>query len=241
MRSIRARSCLGLGLGLVVLTAVAEVPRVRACSCVARTDEQYFQDADAVFEGHVLRLERRPDVLLVHLRVVRAWKGIDVEQVVVRTAPAGSICGLEVEPGRSYLVYADGAPGSLSASLCGGTRPIEHAGDALRQLGEGVVPVDPVAEDRAPPLVGEDRNASSGTSVASASSSSPSEPSTRTAPTRDTSSSPAQAVPSAAPPHGGSCATCTLGTRFAVGVVGPMVWLIPVVVLGRARRRQDRR
>ena len=139
-----------LGLALPGVPGPLGASRARACSCAARTPEQAFESASAVFEGQVTGIERSkagPDggapELLVTLRVVRAWKGVDHEQVTVLTAGDEAACGYRFQDGKSYLVYAPPGEPHLRVSLCSRTRPAAEAREEMDAMGVGVVPVRP--------------------------------------------------------------------------------------------------
>jgi hypothetical protein len=101
--------------------------------------------AEAVFTGTVVavhdtttgtsdvwRAERA-----VTLRVDRTWKGAESETVVVLTELGGGRCGVHLELGESYLVYADGGPGALlRTGTCGRTAELSRAAADIRALGE---------------------------------------------------------------------------------------------------------
>lgn len=136
-----------LALGAVLLAAMTAAP-AHACSCLAIDPPTAFAQADAVFEGRVLDIERNGAVMRVTMAVVQQWKGIDGERVVVQTPEQSAACGVAFEPDTSWLVYAQtDESGQLSASLCSRTTRIERAQEDLAALGAGVVPVDIGPED----------------------------------------------------------------------------------------------
>lgn len=114
----------------------------RACSCMQIDVPAAFAQADAVFEGRVLEIERSGGVLRATLSVVQHWKGIESERVLVQTAGDSAACGVAFQVATSWLVYAEREGEALRASLCSRTARIEDAQADLAQLGAGVVPVD---------------------------------------------------------------------------------------------------
>jgi hypothetical protein len=131
-------------IALLVLGGVhlANAAPALACDCAGTTDEEAFENADAVFVGELTRY-RPPvnprtsmDPAVYRFTVEGVYKGDVVADQAVGSAGDGASCGLEIrEPGR-YLVFASTetfdpetrAEGvDLYANLCGGTRPAAEA------------------------------------------------------------------------------------------------------------------
>ena len=83
-------------------------------------------------------------------RVEGAWKCLSKESGSVYGCGPEPSCAIELEEGRSYLVYArrTGGEGSLETNHCDATRPLVRAGADLRMLG----PSTPLADTGGPPL-----------------------------------------------------------------------------------------
>ena len=74
------------------------------------------EDAEAVFSGRVVRVKETSfedaqrgvpwDEIRVHVRVTERWKGVSPDTVVVRTSSQSSMCGVDMEEGDGYLIYA---------------------------------------------------------------------------------------------------------------------------------------
>jgi MYXO-CTERM domain-containing protein len=140
---------------LTALCAFAPA-RARACSCMQQSQRDAFEQAVAVFEGHVLEVKPsaiEPDVgnVTVRLKVVQAWKGTESEEVVLGTPANSAMCGYAFAAGQSYLVYASAAEGKLEVSLCSRTQPSAQAGEDMKALGLGATPVDPKADPHMAP------------------------------------------------------------------------------------------
>jgi hypothetical protein len=158
---------------VVALLALAPASIALACSCMRSTPAEALERSTAVFEGRVLEVtsfEERRDVTLeggclddacreslsettesvevtgfaVRFSVTRRWKGVDTEEVVVRTARDSAACGFAFEVGQDYLVYAsaEDEAGTLSTGLCDRTARVADASEDLEALGTGEVPVD---------------------------------------------------------------------------------------------------
>ena len=112
-----------------------------ACSCVDRTLEEKFDDADAVFVGKVVRVEiidegeHGVDIVratLTPLETVKGWVPREVEFV---TSNGCCYCAPWFDIAVTYLVFATGEGGELDTSLCaGGGRTDRHQED-LKALG----------------------------------------------------------------------------------------------------------
>ena len=137
-----------------------------ACSCDAGyTREQSFEDAQAVFVGHVVDIDHSRDFLSAwntreHLRVDFAvrelWKGVEENLVTVTTGTGRGDCGFTFEPRGTYLVYAhaDTVYGTeLIAGRCSRTISIEEAGDVIAALGPSdTTPIERVYEPGSAPV-----------------------------------------------------------------------------------------
>lgn len=136
----------GLIIGAALLTT--RETRVGACSCIGPTVAcESVWTSDAVFVATVLGFG--PDVettrsigtsittireRIVRLKVSEAFRGMENDQVEVRTS-SGS-CTYVFKPGGTYLVYAYRSPNgdALLVSYCSRTAPIEQAADDLAYL-----------------------------------------------------------------------------------------------------------
>lgn len=124
-----------------------------ACSCMQSSQEEAFESSSAVFEGRVLTVTQGPDAsgVRVRMRVVRAWKGVDSEEIEVTTPSDSAACGYNFTADASYLVYArrpEDVHDLAAVSLCSRTAPIdsESALADVSAMGAGVTPVDIVDE-----------------------------------------------------------------------------------------------
>jgi hypothetical protein len=137
----------GAAAALVVTAYGAEAV---ACSCAVRSPEEQLVQADLVFTGTVARAassvsESSPATLgaLVgwryELSVDRYFKG-ELGQTVSITMD--SLCEQEYEAGQPYLVFATlAADGTLTDSLCSGTRPLRAGNSGVPEfLGVGTAP-----------------------------------------------------------------------------------------------------
>ncbi|QRG66838.1 hypothetical protein [Brevibacillus choshinensis] len=127
----------------------------QACSCASPPDPLTARDrSNAVFTGTVLAVnevtdwsEFMPFTKPIHkqveviLEVQSIWKGITASQVRVITESDSASCGIDFQPGRSYLVYATFHEGSeLYTHLCTRTAEVANAGEDLHALGQGTPP-----------------------------------------------------------------------------------------------------
>lgn len=101
-----------------------------ACSCVQSSVADQVERADLVVSGVVEDRDEGPfkvirssgDPVTYTVAVDEVLKGESGPVTKVESAAEGASCGLEVEVGRSYVIFADaGTDGTYEANLCGGT------------------------------------------------------------------------------------------------------------------------
>jgi len=127
---------------------------VYACSCVANySQEQAFEDAEAVFVGRALDIGEHhntlrqlfsndvaPSYRTVEFHVTERWKGIEKNVVTVATGFGGGDCGFLFAEGETYLVYAHGGDfygQELATGICSRTEVLRHAEEDIVALGSG--------------------------------------------------------------------------------------------------------
>jgi hypothetical protein len=137
-------------LALFVAVSLLRPSDAHACSCLRQSPQEAYEQAVSVFEGHVLEISPAPATeasalpqLAVKMAVVRSWKGMEQEQVVLTTASDSAMCGFAFEVDQDYLVYAASGTSGLSVSLCSRTALVGAAGEDLQVLGMGATPVSP--------------------------------------------------------------------------------------------------
>ncbi|MDQ7773519.1 MAG: hypothetical protein RDU13_08335 [Elusimicrobiales bacterium] len=109
-------------LAALVLAGLAGSASACSCADLPTLEERFARDA-AIFIGEVTASEwvtKRERV--VTLRVLKAWKGVEGGTVTVTTGGFVAGCGVMFSEGQAFLVYASGAEGGLSTSVCSGTR-----------------------------------------------------------------------------------------------------------------------
>ena len=196
-----------------------------ACSCMPwKGPIPAMESSSAVFLGTVeAKAEVKGEFGNEHVYTVtveKRWKGEVEGQVEVRTADNSAACGIVMETGTRYLVFASGQPGQLSTGLCSYTKTeaqAKEAGDfdtlgAAR--GEAAEPVEPAGPDPMNAGGGED-------------------------PLEDEPADPRddrQTAATAAPPSTGKPRGCDVGG--AQGSSGVLA-LGLLVLVGAARRRRD--
>ena len=124
----------------LALTATAAYP----CSCEFWKPQKKLRKASAVFVGEVVEIgTNNTDRFLtvsIKFKVDRYWKGIKESQVtVISAAGICCTCGLRVEIGGKFLIYAfKFESGQLETSLCMSLRlDSEVAADEIKILGRG--------------------------------------------------------------------------------------------------------
>lgn len=118
----------------VAFFLVAPAPAAHACSCAMFSTGQQVEDADLVVRGTIVGTEDPEGSLATissarpvthEVAVTEVYKGDAAATIFVGSAAEGASCGIEVETGREYVLFAreeDGA--GLSAGFCDGTRPV---------------------------------------------------------------------------------------------------------------------
>lgn len=125
-------------LTFVGLSASAVYP----CVCAVVKPEKKLREAKTVFIGEVVEIWRNDNpewaTAAVKFKVERYWKGVKEEFITVVGAPAtAGACGLPVEMGEKYLIYAFKLDKDrLQTDFCA-SRRLELAKDDLAFLGKG--------------------------------------------------------------------------------------------------------
>lgn len=134
-------------LGLLAFIVLLPVS-ISACSCSPQLGTESVRERvvherdgyDAVFVGRVMERivpEVSLYVLQFRIRVESAWKGVNVNEVLISTGREGYICGYGFEVGASYLIYAKGTPKiGFQTNRCTRTAPVGALPDDRQYLGE---------------------------------------------------------------------------------------------------------
>lgn len=139
-----------------VILGVTLIPvYVFGCTCAVPTEPVKTMSelgagkrADTIFEGKVesvelgwklkeaqigdviptvaTDLDQNGPVLLVSLKVLHSYRGVQQKAIQLSTGIGGSDCGFDFEVGRLYRVYAfKDEAGELSTNICSATAPLE--------------------------------------------------------------------------------------------------------------------
>ena len=119
----RALLVVPLFLALVI---VAPAAPAHACSCAMLSSAQKVENADVVVRGTIAGLDdpggRDSGHLVTYeVAVAEVYRGAATATTFVRSAADGASCGIEVQEGREYLLFARRVGGDLRAGLCDGT------------------------------------------------------------------------------------------------------------------------
>lgn len=132
---------MALAITATVLVVGTTTGTAHACSCVALSDQEAFDQADAVFEGTVTGVDT-PDGPVVssldpsvwRFQVTDVFKGRALARQAVISPSSGASCGLELKEGERYYVFAwldsvfetepQPKAGQLAGHLCNGTRSV---------------------------------------------------------------------------------------------------------------------
>lgn len=172
-----------------------------------------------VFEAEVTAIEKHEDAdpnytRVVHVKVIRSFRGTQYASDELRTASSGAACGVYFEAGKRYLIFASlreesGAAPELWTTSCAGTQPVELVEEDLKALGEGSAPTANVSPEPAP-----------------------AEPAT----------TPTTPAPEQAAPQQGGCASCSVGAGRATHAqqAGSVLGLVLSALALRRRVRAGR-
>jgi hypothetical protein len=115
----------GILVALGVLIAAAVAREAAACSCSGLSSCEIYGRADAVFVGDVVAIDKTagPRRTTVQMRVVRTGKGaVEASRIVTVGAPSeDSSCGMGLEVGQRWMVFAKVTAGSLVMNPCAGS------------------------------------------------------------------------------------------------------------------------
>jgi hypothetical protein len=130
-----------IAIMLVLGLFAGQATPVAACSCIVQTHEEYFERAEYVFQGRVIRVEsRRGDERFTTralLAVETVWKGPAVSEVAVVGAEHSAGCAVVFREGQQLVVFArDYAADGLATDICNGTGAVSSA-EAVASFGDG--------------------------------------------------------------------------------------------------------
>lgn len=127
---------------------------VSACSCIAPVPPaQALAESDAVFLGTVQEVDR--DTFTNSINSVtytftrsKIWKGPESVMIAVKTADNSASCGVNLDEGKEYLVYANYEEGengiqTLVTTLCSRTALASDATEDIEALNWVEDPSDP--------------------------------------------------------------------------------------------------
>ena len=132
-----------IALALAALfVVVACADRASACSCIMGTVSGSYESADAVFLGRVVEVTEEDrgtqqigsmevplTILWAKVEVEERFKGVDDRVVLVSPGDKNSSCTIDLQVGRTYLVFANRLPGDsrLATGACSHTGPLENS------------------------------------------------------------------------------------------------------------------
>lgn len=145
--------------GLAALMAGFLNSNAYACRCGRASPEAEFNKSKAVFAGKVVairqssfwdRMKQRIPFLRSNLfedfaerktiEVSRIWKGEPASHIEIKDAGWFGFCGVPMELGVEYLVYATGNGSTLINRICSRTTELAGASEDLAYLGLGIEP-----------------------------------------------------------------------------------------------------
>ncbi len=135
----------------LALFLVAPAPAAQACTCGMRSTVQQVEAADVVLRGTVVATADPDGSLSVRssarrvtheVAVAEVYKGAAAATTFVSSSAEGASCGIEVQEGREYVLFARRVGSELQAGLCGGTAPAsaERVAEVENLTGPGRAP-----------------------------------------------------------------------------------------------------
>ena len=92
-----------------------------------------MQTSNAVFSGQVLEIKKREEFEEVRFKVLRSWKNIHSDKVVLFNYP-NEEAAISYQVGESYLVFAYGSENQLATGACPQVELLRNARGTIRQL-----------------------------------------------------------------------------------------------------------
>jgi hypothetical protein len=144
---------------------VAPAAPAHACSCALLGTAQKVAGADVILRGAVTRTDDpgggSSSRLVTHEVAVKdVYRDTAAATSQVRSPAGGGSCGIEVQQGREYVIFARRVGSELRAELCGGTAPAsaELVAEVERLTGPGRPPHGATTSTSAPATPGPERS-----------------------------------------------------------------------------------
>lgn len=96
---------------------------VWACSCLPKVQvtKAEVENSSDIFIGEVISIDtiKGSTQLLVKLEVRKSYKGAEDKFIEVRTAMSSAACGVSVNEGETWYVFAKESNGKININSCG--------------------------------------------------------------------------------------------------------------------------
>jgi hypothetical protein len=143
----------------IISTFFLVVPKASACECDPPPPQKLFKQATAVFVGEVTEVSESTAPLYkgypalsyaVKFKVVKYWKGIRGDEVIVHSDLGGLECHqFKFQKGSTYLVYAFGRNlTAITGCTRSGSISEAYVTEQIKQFGKGKTPKSTEAENR---------------------------------------------------------------------------------------------
>ncbi len=90
-----------------------------ACSCKSSTEEDKInavKNASIIFSGKVISIVPTKNYQnRVKFHILKSWKGLETNEIVVTTASESSACGVNFTVGETRMIYSFSNPPSTSS------------------------------------------------------------------------------------------------------------------------------
>jgi len=126
---------------------------VSACSCRPTTEADKVdavKNAKVIFYGKIIsKIPTENYQIRVKFHVLKSWKGVETNEIVVTTASESSACGVNFRVGESSMIYSFDNPPSVNSC----TMMLVDAKVVRETLGEGksfedMPPPQPESEEK---------------------------------------------------------------------------------------------
>lgn len=111
-----------------------------ACSCVLeKVSIKMLVNTEAVFTGEAVSVKTKSDQSgsVIEFKIAEVFKGINtgLKSVFIETPPGGGSCGLPVEVGQQWIIWAyRNSAGDLASNICTQSKLLFKATDDIKLI-----------------------------------------------------------------------------------------------------------
>lgn len=111
-----------------------------ACSCVLeKVSLKMLVNTEAVFTGEAVNVKTKSDQTgsIIEFKIAEVFKGINtgLKSIFIETPPGGGSCGLPVEKGQQWIIWAyRNNAGDLTSNICTQSKLLFRATDDIKLI-----------------------------------------------------------------------------------------------------------